>query len=101
MLQRGNALACFQYLGTVKIGNNDRSMNAAFSQDLAPWRNNQAVPERLPTALVLARLRGGEDEAASFDGTRADQHMPMGLTGGSGEGRRNRQKSAPALASAR
>ena len=87
MLERGDALARLRYLGTVKISNNDRSMNAAFGNDLAPGRNDETVAIGFPAAFVLAGLRCGQDEATIFNGARPDQHAPMRLAGGSGKGR--------------
>src|SRR5215510_1621309 len=92
MLERWDALACFPYLSTVKIGNNDRSMNTGFGNDLPPWRNDQAVPVGLASALMPAGLGGGQHEATILDGACAQQHVPVGLPGWLGEGRRDRQE---------
>src|SRR5262245_40885969 len=92
MLERGDALARLRYLGTVKISNNDRSMNAAFGKDFAPGRNDKTVSIGFPATFVLAGLRRSQDKAAIFNGARADQHAPMRLPGGSGKGGGNGQK---------
>src|SRR5262245_61727955 len=72
-------------------------MNAAFGKDLTPRRYDQAVAIGFPTALVPARLRGGQDKAAVFDGPRAKQHVPVRLAGGPGEGGGNSQKIGTGL----
>ena len=40
---------------------------------------------------MLTGLGGGDDEAPGFNGAGAQQHMPVCLPGGPGEGRRHRQ----------
>src|SRR6185312_14336378 len=47
--------------------------------------------------LVLAALRGGEDEAAVLDVAGAIEHMPMCFTGLFGEGGRNREEACAGL----
>src|SRR6476660_8665627 len=97
MLERWDALARFPYLGTVKVGNNDRSMDAAFGKDLAPRRNNQAVAVGFPAALVLAGLGSGQHKTAILNRSRTQQHGPVRLTGWSGESRGDRQEIGPCL----
>src|SRR4029077_7425571 len=92
MPERGDALACLRYLGTVKISNNDRSMNAAFGNDLAPGRNDETVSIGFPATFVLTSLRRGQHKTTILNGARADQHAPMRLAGGSGKSGRNGQK---------
>ena len=97
MLERGDALARLRYLGTVKISNNDRSMNAAFRDNLAPGRNNKAMSVGLSPTFVLAGLGCSQDKAAIFDGSGADQHAPMRLAGGPGKGGWNGNKIGTCL----
>src|SRR5262245_10229887 len=97
MLEGRDALTRFRYLGTVKISNNDGSMNAAFGNDLAPWRYDEAVAVGLATALVFAGLRGGQDKASVLNGAGADQHVPMRLAGRLGEGGGNGQEIGTGL----
>src|SRR5262245_1036605 len=92
MLERWDALACFPYLSTVKIGNNDRTMNAGFGNDFPPRRNDQAVPVGFAAALMLAGLGSGQHETAVLDRTGAQQHVPVRLAGWFGEGRGDRQE---------
>src|SRR5262245_58587745 len=89
MLERGDAGARFGRGGKIDIGKDNARRLAAFSQDLAPRRDDQAVAEGGAAVLVQAALGGGEHERAGLDRTGADQNVPMRLPGLLGEGRGN------------
>ena len=86
MLERGDAGASFGRGGEVDIGKDDARFLAAFRQNLAPGRDDQAVAEGGAAVLVQAALGGGEHKRAGFDRAGADQNVPMRLPGLLGEG---------------
>jgi hypothetical protein len=67
---------------------------AHVEQHLAPGIDHQRVPIRPATVLVQPHLRGGDDKGAGFNCPRPLQYVPVGLPGGDGERRRNRDDVA-------
>src|SRR5262245_4612668 len=86
MLERGDAGARFRRGGKIDIGKDNARLLAAFRQDLAPGRNDQAVAEGGAAVLVQATLGCSEHERAGLDRAGADQNVPMRLPGLLGEG---------------
>ena len=65
--------------------------------DCAPRVDDHGVAPGLAAILVAAALGRGEHPRACLDGTRAQQHLPMSLPGGTGEGAGHRQHTRPRL----
>ncbi len=81
MLQR-------RYLGArgghgrrVDLRQDDAGLVAALGDDAAPGIDHERVTVGLAAVLMLAALRGREDEGAVLDGAGAVEHVPMGFAG--------------------
>ena len=89
MAERRNFGARGDDLRRIDFGNNHARLGAGFREDASPRIDHERMAERFPPAFVAAALRRGENETAVFDGTRAEEHMPVRLAGLSGKGRRD------------
>ena len=86
MLQRGQACADGLDAGFINRCQRDAFVFRLHGDDVAPRVNNHAVPEGAPSVFMRACLCGGDKVALVFHGAGAQQHFPMGLTCGVGEG---------------
>ena len=59
---------------------------SAWRQHLAPGPDGHGMAPGGAAVLVGAALGGGQDEGAGLDRPGAQQHLPVGLAGGPGEG---------------
>ena len=87
--ERRHACARVPHRLRVHVGHNEagaRSGVACVCQDVAPRVDNERVAVGGALPRVHAALRGGEDIATGFDGTGAEQGVPVGLAGDAGEG---------------
>src|SRR5262249_2536598 len=77
MLQRWHLATGCSHFGWVDVSHDNAWLDAAFSENTAPWIDNERVAERLTTVLVLAALCRRKDEGAILDGAGADQRIPV------------------------
>src|SRR5689334_1371816 len=71
VLQRWNLCASIGNLGRIDLGGDDARIDAAFSENFAPWIDDQRVAVSQPLAFMRAALRGREHERAVLDRARA------------------------------
>ena len=65
----------------IDVADHNAGIRAALAQDLAPGRNDKAMPECFAAIFVPPALRSRQNERLGFDGARPEERMPMRFAG--------------------
>ena len=85
MVKRGYSRAHVGDALQVYVGEPDAPALTHVEENLAPRVDDDAVTEGGAAVLMMADLRGSDDEQPGLDGAGAQQNMPMGFARGDGE----------------